>query len=244
VKISVVIPAKDDAEMLQRCLESLQRQNRSPDEVIVVDNASADDTAEVARRFGTRLLSEQRPGITAAASAGYDAATGDVIARCDADSVLPPDWLHRIEWMLREHPEAVAITGRGRFYDLGPLARVAADVFYMRAYFAAAGGALARVPLFGSNFAMRADAWREVSPTVPRDEVDLHDDFDLSYRLDPAMKVLYDRELVVGISGRPFSDIRAMGKRVRRAKVTVAEHLPEQSPVRRWRRRATTRRVP
>src|SRR4051812_1211839 len=89
--ISVVIPVKDDAEMLERCLRGIQNQRRPADEIIVVDNASTDDTLAVARRFGARVVREDRPGITAAASAGYDIARGELIARCDADSVVPAD---------------------------------------------------------------------------------------------------------------------------------------------------------
>src|SRR5690554_7959832 len=98
--ISVVIPAKDDAEFLDRCLFSLSIQTRPADEIIVVDNNSTDDTAAVARRHGVEPILETQPGITAAASAGYDAASGDIIARCDTDSRLPADWLEGIERQL------------------------------------------------------------------------------------------------------------------------------------------------
>lgn len=241
MKISVVIPAKDDAEMLERCLASLSLQRRKADEIIVVDNNSSDATASVAASHGVRILFEARPGITAAASAGYDAVTGDVIARCDADSVCPRDWLARIERLLKERPDAVAVTGRGRFYDLRPASRMLADLFYMRAYFFVAGAAIANTPLFGSNFAMRSDAWREVSASVPRDDRELHDDFDLSYRLAPDAVVIYDPDLLVGISGRPFRDLRAMRKRVAMARATMRAHLPAQRPTVRWRHRLAPR---
>lgn len=241
MSISVVIPAKDDAEMLRRCLADIAMQTVEPIEVIVVDNGSTDATAAVARELGALVISETRAGITAAASAGYDIARGDVIARCDADSRLPADWLARIESTFATHPDAVAVTGRGEFYDLGPIATRLAEVFYMRAYFIAAGGATANTPLFGSNFAIRRSVWRAVSQSVPRDNPELHDDFDLSYRLDPAYRVLYDRHLVVGISGRPFSDARGMRRRVVRAAVTIREHLPTSPPPTRWWQRFTRR---
>lgn len=94
-RVSVVIPVKDDAEYLRRCLAALAAQTRAPREVVVVDNGSTDASRRVARRYGARLVRERRPGIPAAASRGYDAARGRVIARLDADSVPPRDWVAR-----------------------------------------------------------------------------------------------------------------------------------------------------
>lgn len=237
--ISVVIPVLNDARLLELCLLSLERQTRAADEIIVVDNNSTDDSAAVAAAFGATVIRELRPGITAAASAGYDHATSDIIARCDADSVLPREWLHRIERDLAARPDAVAVTGPGRFYDLHPSAARVADIVYMKAYFALTRAALASTPLFGSNFALRAHAWREVSDAVPRDLVGLHDDIDLSFRLSPAQTVLFDRRLVVGISGRPFHSLASMVRRTKVAATTMALHWPaELPPVRWWRRLA------
>ena len=224
--------------MLERCLASLREQARPADEIIVVDNASTDATADIARRLGATVITEPRPGITAAASRGYDAAVGDIIARCDADSLLPTDWLQRIELELGEHPDAVAVTGPATFYDLSPLGDWLARVLYLGAYFFSAGAALAGTPLFGSNFAMTRDLWRGVSASVPRDEPELHDDFDLSYRIRPGLRVLYDRALVVRISGRPFRSFTAMRRRSRRGWITMRQHFPSQLPHRRWWARA------
>src|SRR5690606_36645832 len=54
--VSVVIPVKDDAALLARCLEALARQTRLPDEIIVVDNNSSDDSALVAVAGGARVV--------------------------------------------------------------------------------------------------------------------------------------------------------------------------------------------
>lgn len=242
VIISVVIPVKDDSRMLASCLESLAAQSRPADEIIVVDNDSSDDSAAVAAAYGARVVAEARPGIIAAAAAGYDAAVGDVIARCDADSRLPPHWLARIQYVLEHRPDAVAVTGRGTFYDLGPVGRAVADLLYMRLYFVVVGLAIAGPPLFGSNFAIRTVAWRHVSAEVPRGNLALHDDMDLSYRLDPISTVVYDPRLTVGISGRPFRAGRSMSRRIARVVMTVLVHLPRQSPPLRWWRRLRPKR--
>jgi dolichol-phosphate mannosyltransferase len=88
--LSVVIPARDEAERLPGCLRPLLA---DPDagEVIVVDDRSADGTAEVARALGARLVAgaELPPGWVGkpwALQQGLEAATGDVVVTLDADT--------------------------------------------------------------------------------------------------------------------------------------------------------------
>jgi glycosyltransferase involved in cell wall biosynthesis len=240
-RISVVIPVLDDADMLARCLASLGAQSRPADEILVIDNGSTDESADVARRFGATVVAEVRPGIPAASARGFDEASGDIIARCDADSVLPVDWLARIDAALRRNPDAVAVTGRGRFYDMTPRGAALASVFYMRWYFFAMRVALGNNPVFGSNYAIRASVWRLISASVPRNDTELHDDIDVSYRLDPSDLVLIDPDLVVGISWRPFLSLTAMRRRLRRMHHTALVHGVTQLPPSRWTRRARAR---
>ncbi|WP_341537774.1 glycosyltransferase family 2 protein [Clavibacter michiganensis] len=184
--VSVVIPVRDDAGHLRACLQALARQTVAPDEVVVVDNASRDDSAEVAREAGARVVREPVVGIPAAASAGYDAARHEVIARLDADCVPPADWIERLGDVLAARPDVAAVTGAARFLD-GPRAlRGVAAVAYLGAYFVSVTLALGHPPLFGSNFALRRDAWLEVRDDVHREGTHLHDDIDLSVHLGPS----------------------------------------------------------
>lgn len=239
LRITVVIPVRDDARLLEGCLASLAGQDRPADEVIVVDNASTDDTAAVARRFGATVIHEERLGVTAASARGFDTAAGDIIARCDADCVLPATWLSRIEAVLEADAEAVAVTGPATFYDLPPLRNRLARAVYIHGYFAAMRPMLGHHVLFGSNCAVRAAVWRELSSRVPRDDSEIHDDMDLSYRLPAASRVVLDRALEVEISPRPFRSVGALVRRMVRAGHTFALHLPDQLPHRRWMRRRT-----
>ena len=218
VKISVVIPVKDDASQLEDCLRALARQTRPADEVVVVNNGSDDRSAEVARRAGARCVREEQPGIPAAASTGYDAATGDVIARLDADSEPPPEWLAHIEEVFA-HPSAPdAATGSGLFPSLGRAGRWAAQTLYMGGYFAVFTPVLGHPPVFGSAFAMTAGAWDAARTRVHRDDPEVHDDLDLAFQLDSVRR---DRRLDVPISARPFGDVVAFGRRIRRGAHTV-----------------------
>jgi len=237
--VSVVIPVLDDSEMLARCVALLAAQLRPADEIVVVDNGSTDDTPEVARAAGARVIEQPTRGIWPAASAGYDAATGDVIARLDADSRPPADWLLHIEAELVDSPEVGVLTGRGVFYDGNAVVAGLGQVLYIGGYFWSMDLWLGNPPIFGSNFAMRREVWWDARERVHRDRSDIHDDLDLSFHLDLATIVRYDDRLTVGISARPFSTWNGFGRRLRWAYTTLAMHLPEQSP---WRRRTARRR--
>ncbi|MFD3443770.1 glycosyltransferase family 2 protein [Microbacteriaceae bacterium 4G12] len=238
VPISVVIPVKDDARLLERCLDALDGQTVRPLEVIIVDNGSTDDSAAVARAHGALVLEEPSPGIAAASSTGYDAAIGAVIARCDADSVPPADWLQRIAVAFASDPALAALTGPGRFYGVSRATAAVGSLLYMRGYFASMTVALGHPPLFGSNAAFLASAWRAVRSGVHRHDLGMHDDVDLSVHLGPERRIRYDRRLVVEVSGRPLVDDAAgMRLRARRGVRSIVAHWPGELPPHRWRAR-------
>ena len=84
--VSVVVPARNAALMLDACLSSIVRSE--PAEIIVVDGLSTDDTVEIARRYGARVLSDQGRGLSHARAIGVEAATHERVALIDTDVVL------------------------------------------------------------------------------------------------------------------------------------------------------------
>lgn len=85
----LILPCRDEGPALRGLLP------RVPDafSVIVVDNGSSDDTAEVARELGALVVTESRPGYGAAVHAGLLAATADLVAFMDGDGSFDPDEL-------------------------------------------------------------------------------------------------------------------------------------------------------
>jgi glycosyltransferase involved in cell wall biosynthesis len=237
--VSVVIPARNDADMLERCLASLAAQYRRPDEIVVVDNGSTDGTRAVAEAGGARVVWEPTPGIPRASSAGLDAARGDLIARLDADSVCPPEWLARVVAVFEDDPALSVVSGSGDFYDAGPITRRLGKSWWVGGLYWSMTLYLGHPPIFGSNFAMRRAVWEELGPEVHREERDIHDDLDLSLHVKPWMTVRYDRHLVVGISARPFATWAGFTRRLSWIVPTLRNHWPEDSP---WARRAARRR--
>ncbi len=241
ITVSVVIPVKDDAAHLDRCLRSIARQSLAVDEVVVVDNGSVDDSADVARRHGARVVSCAHPGVAAAASAGYDAAHGDVILRLDADCAPGPGWVRTMTEALHEEENVGAVFGGASFHD-GPrwLRRPLAGA-YLSAYVLVVGAALGHWPLFGSNLAMRAEAWQAVSASVHRTRADTHDDIDLAFHIGERHRIVAVGAEHMTISMRPFADARLFAARVRKGFHTVVMHWPHDFPPIRWDRRLLRR---
>ena len=93
--VSVVIPVRDGAASIGPLLDSLAAQTLAAErfEVIVVDNASRDATADVARRKGATVVSEPIANRSRARNRGAAAASTDLIAFTDADCVADARWL-------------------------------------------------------------------------------------------------------------------------------------------------------
>jgi GT2 family glycosyltransferase len=109
--ISLVICTRDRPRELDRCLASLRSQNRRPDQVVVVDNASrTDETRQVTERHDVAYVREDRPGLDIARNRGATVSSGDIVAYTDDDTVLHPLWLRRIEDAF-DAEEIWAVTG-------------------------------------------------------------------------------------------------------------------------------------
>lgn len=110
---SVIIPAKNAARTLPACLESLASQGVPGPvcELLVVDDASSDATAEIAARSGATVLAGAGKGPAAARNLAARAARGSVLVFLDADTVPKPDWLAQMLKPLSD-PQIAAVKGR------------------------------------------------------------------------------------------------------------------------------------
>ena len=114
-RVSVVIPCRNEARSVVELLQDLRQQDQGLDEVVVVDNASTDGTAEAVESFGRahpdyplRLIRCERIGQPAALNAGIRASVGEVIVRMDAHARPAPSYVRLGMETLRDPHVGVA----------------------------------------------------------------------------------------------------------------------------------------
>ena len=129
IKVSVIVPFFNSERYITRCVEGILQQSypRENYEILMIDNNSADASAETVRQYpGIRLLSETKQGSYAARNRGLQEAQGEIIAFTDADCVPSQDWLHQIVTVLGR-PELHLVLGRRQFGENSfPLSMLAA----------------------------------------------------------------------------------------------------------------------
>ncbi|MCS7138835.1 MAG: glycosyltransferase [Crenarchaeota archaeon] len=98
VKVSIVIPVKNNAKLLERCLASIRDLDFPKDvlEVVIVDGGSTDGSVEVARRFGCKVVVEDKGLIGYARDIGVKHSSGDFIAFTDSDCVVDKGWIREL----------------------------------------------------------------------------------------------------------------------------------------------------
>lgn len=202
LRISLVIPAYNEESHLEECLRSALAQEVPFAEIIVVDNASTDRTVAVAEQFpGVRVVREAKRGIVYARNTGFEAACGDIIARIDADTVLPADWAAHIgEFYANEKHASTAWTGGGTFTDV-PFTSLVSATYDMYAFHA--NRLLIGFPtLWGSNMALRATAWHSIRRKTCHVH-GIHEDLDLAIHAhDAGLKIYFDKTMPVPASLR------------------------------------------
>lgn len=181
--VSVVIPVHNEARILARCLRALLTQTALPDEIVVVNNACTDTSASIALAFPrVRVVSEPRPGVTYARTAGFDAAQCDIIARIDADTVVRSDWVERIRLDFQD-PGLDGQGGGAAIAELSPGGRFWFSWWYrgFRHWHERSIGV--RPMLYGFNSALRRTAWQRARSLVELGDERVSEDVDVTIAL-------------------------------------------------------------
>jgi hypothetical protein len=182
--VTFIIPVRDDARRLRRCLETIAA-NRYPRELVdimVIDNASSDGSDGVARAAGAKVLRVSGVTVGELRNCGARAATGDILAFVDADHEIDPAWIASAVDSLRD----------ARIGAVGALCHPPANgTWVQRTY----DGLRAHTPgrrevtwLGSGNLAVRAAAFRQAGGFDPA--LEACEDVDLCGRLLAAGHVI------------------------------------------------------
>ena len=118
MRISVVVPVRNDPAHLRACLRSLQASTFRDYEVVVMDDASSDESGALAREMGARVLRlERQSGPAAARNLGAEAAGGEVVLFVDADVCVHPETVAGVAAAFEQDPGIAALFGS---YDREP----------------------------------------------------------------------------------------------------------------------------
>ncbi|MEW5946358.1 MAG: glycosyltransferase family 2 protein [bacterium] len=120
VTVSIVIPTWNGRELLRECLASLAEQDRAADEVIVVDNGSADGTAEMAGAdfpWAKVLRLERNEGFARAVNRGIRIARGSLVGLVNNDAVCGRGWVAAMAAAAEANPWAGFFASKVVFYD-------------------------------------------------------------------------------------------------------------------------------
>ena len=255
MKISVLVPTYRRPADLARCLLALQRQQRLPDEVIVVARPEDDATHErladpaVGGALPLRLVPVDVTGQVAALNKGLDSAHGDVVAITDDDAAPHPDWLARIEAAFLSDPRVGAVGGRDWVHEKGRLLDESRELVgqltlsgkIIGTHHLGVGGAREVDTLKGANMSYRRTAITGLhfDTRLRGAGAQAHNDTAFSMEVQRAgWKLLYDPAIAVDhFPAERFDDDRrdaaslnAISNGAYNLQLTLREHLP---PVRR-----------
>lgn len=185
--ISIVIPCYNEADTIGDCLAAISHQTDMPDEVIVVDNNCIDETIAVAKRYSfVRVIQETQQGRSFARNRGFNEASGDILARIDADTILPPHWVGILRNYYATHGVSMlhGIAGSATFDTPNQHVGFMMGKLIFNGFFFPVSQAMLRSPtLFGSNMAITHKAWQAIADKVCTDDNAIHEDIDLSVHL-------------------------------------------------------------
>jgi GT2 family glycosyltransferase len=130
--LSVIIPNWNGARHLPTCLGSLRRQTYSHLEVILVDNASSDESVALVRRDYPEVVLvqlDQNLGLTGGINRGIQAARGEIIAPLNNDTEVAPGWAEALVTALLDHPEAGMSASKMLLFDRRDTLHSAGDAY-------------------------------------------------------------------------------------------------------------------
>lgn len=206
-RISVIIPTLNEEKTIENCIFYLMKQTEKPDEIIIIDNGSTDNTLRILKNLEKKLKSKinlrvfcyQKGNQTNARDFGIKKARYDIIASLDSDALADKNWISTIKSYFK-NPKIIGIGGKSRFRNKGKIF----NFFYSMNYYLRI---LIRLYcLGGGNCAFRKQAFIDVNgyegiEKLRKEKNILYakDDYFLSKKIEKLGKLKFCKNLNVSL---------------------------------------------
>jgi glycosyltransferase involved in cell wall biosynthesis len=198
--LTLIIPAYNEEAEIATTLDAAKRASAGGfREIIVVDNASTDRTAEIAREHGATVIREEKKGLPFARIAGLNAAKSEYVAYIDAKHLLSDTWFSVAEKTFAKYPHIVALSGPRRYFGATPWKIFVLNSFW---FFAPIVYRMVGYMILGGNFIARKDALERVG--IDTTILFYGEDTAIARRLHTVGKVMFRMDFYVYSSARRF----------------------------------------
>lgn len=200
MKLTIIVPAYNEEEHIEKCLKSLSRQKNKNFELIIVDNNSTDNTIRIAKKYSRNIYIEKERGYHNAVRKGVLKANGDLIAACDADSIYPSNWTQKVYSTFHTNKDIIAFYGSVKLHDVNKYTRkIYEKIFYnFMVYMRYKGVDVCN----GPNFVFKKNAYKKVGGYGSRVYDQAGVDIELGMRLKTVGKMIFVPSIFVWTSLR------------------------------------------
>ncbi len=211
ISVSLIIPTYNNGSTLRPCLESIKKQSLVPNEIIIADGHSTDDSINIAKEYDCKIVYEDRGTRAAACNEALKIAQGDIIVFTDSDVVTDKEWLENlVETFNKMDSEVACVAGPHLEYPNESLFGKAVSAIYNTVFGGRWSDQVKSIfdnkerfiqSAAGCNAAYRREALEEVLPF--NESLLTAEDTDINYRLTQKGKKLFFTPSAIVYHQRP-----------------------------------------
>lgn len=200
MNVSVVIPVYNEEKRIINCLNSLMRQEEKPEEIIIIDNNCTDNTIRFVKKYkDIKIFKETKQGMIPARNTGFNIAKNEIIVKCDADTVLPSNWIKNIKNNFSRDASIIGISMPIRLSGIPLIGRF---IIFFYIYLLIPRLMIGFYPFLGPSYAIRKIIWDKVKNNICFDEKVVHEDIDLCLHIKKYGYIYHDGKTIVNSSAR------------------------------------------
>lgn len=208
MKISVGIITRNRQDVLKNCIDSITRNDAKPDEIIIVDNNSSDNTKKLIHNYkkncpNIKYFFEKNVGRPYARKKLLSVFHGEILALTDDDCILDASWIKNIKNAFKKNPTALAIQGKAisqnKNAEISRILQKKQDSWFEKNIY---GNKISILDT--KNCAIKMPAIKKIAIDTNL----IHEDIDMSKQLNQfGIKIIYDNKIIVYHQERNFPQL-------------------------------------